>query len=344
LLSVLVVLLINAIGCGKKEVEPVDKVYFGNALYMKPWNLPTLLDPSKSCYELWLVKFDFTIDEDSNAIRIVEDETSLGKFYWNTTAYEFYSLEGRPISDTFSVPGGRNVFDFNVVMITVEPLTDDGVRSNNGLIFYEITDPALPIHGQFDMFDRAAYDVVLEYEALDNSISAGFMLKTYSDDGIGSENSLSGLWFHGDTIRNNQHVIGQALYMPLIRPNANFVYEGWIVMEDSLPRPLSTGKFRNPNVQDLDNSHGGTEWYPNLPGEDFINNPPPGFTFPVNLVGDGKVYITFEPYPDPEPDKMFPFVLFDQLLPDDEHNFDNEFEMGSRYNKLPRFDAIVLTL
>ncbi len=348
LLSVLVVLVINAIGCGKKEVEPVDEVYFGNALQLKPKWLPTLLDPSKSCYELWLVKFDFTVDEDSNAIRIVEDEVSLGKFYWNTTAYEFYSLGSQPISDIFSVPGGRNVYDFNVVMITVEPLTDDCVRSNNGLIFYEITDPILPIHGQFNMFDRAAYDVVLEYEAPVNtevnSIHASFMLRTYSDDGNPDSNSLTGLWFHGETYRVSRLVIDQALYMPMIQPNANFVYEGWVFVEDSFPCPLSTGKFRNPNVQDWDNSHGGTDWYPNVPGEDFINDPPPGFTFPVSLVGNGKVFITFEPYPDPEPDKMFPFILFDRLLPVNEPSYDNEIEMGSRYNTLPQFDAVVLTL
>ena len=122
-----------------------------------------------------------------------------------------------------------------------------------------------------------------------------------------------------------------------MKKNADFVYEGW-VMTDSFPHPLSTGKFRNPNVQDWDNSHGGTYWYPNVPGEDFFNNLPSGFPPSIDLVGEGTVYITIEPYPDPEPDQMFPFVLFEGSLPKESGNFEyTDFDMGNRYDRLPSF-------
>jgi hypothetical protein len=346
-LSILILLVINVVGCGEKEPTEIQPVYNANALLLRPLNLPTVVSPSQSCYELWLVDFEFTVDEDSNDIRVVRDELSLGKFYWDRVSYRFFDLQSQPRDSVFKTDGA-NVFDFNTVMITVEPLADDGVRSNNGLIFFEISDPSLPIEGQFNFFDRAAYDVVLEYTVLQNDMRAGYVLRTYSDDGNAFSNPLTGIWFHADsTTQAGRRPIRRSLYFPILTPNAAFTYEGWVVMEDSLPRPLSTGKFRNPAVEDWENTHLGNFGYPNVPGEDFITNPPADFEFPLTFAGEGYVCITLEPYPDPEPDAMFPFVLFKGALPttSDEDDINREdFELGSEYFRLPKFEAVPMEL
>jgi len=336
--TVLIALVI--ISCGKDEPNPISTNVYGNAVLLRPFNLPTLEDDSKVCYELWLVDFEYTRDSDSNEFRIVKDEISLGKFYWNNHRYKFYSLTGGPRDSVFATPNSRNVYDFNTIMITLEPLEEDNVRSNNGVIFDDI-EFGQPIRGEFDFVNRQARDVVYETEF---EMKADFVLRTYSDDGLPEQNALSGLWFHD--VRNVSGVwrIVKTLVLPVLTENANITYEGWIEMPGVLSKPLSTGKFKSPEYKDWNNQYVGPYSFPNLPGEDFVDHEPAGLDFPLTLVGSGMVYISIEPYPDPDPDERFPLTIFSSPLPVSTPLNSSHFPMENRYGFLPGFNATVMEL
>jgi hypothetical protein len=82
-------------------------------------------------------------------------------------------------------------------------------------------------------------------------------------------------------------------------------YEGWVVVDGV--GPLSTGTFTGFAQVDDSNDFSGTENNvgPPIPGEDFFNSPPAGFTFPIDVRGR-TVVISVEPNPDNSP---MPFLL-----------------------------------
>jgi len=335
--TVLIALVI--VSCGKDEPPPTSSNVYGNAVLLRPFNLPTLEDDSKICYELWLVDFEYSRDSDSNEIRIVNDEISLGKFYWNSNRYEFNNLTGGALDSVFETPDKRNVYDFNTIMITLEPLEDD-VRSNNGVIFDDI-EFGQPIRGQFDFVNRQARDVVYETEF---TMKADYVLRSYSDDGSPLDDPLTGLWFHDVTGTPPNQRLVKTLTMPVLTDKANISYEGWIEYPGVLPHPISTGKFKNPHYKDWNNQFAGSYAFPNLPGEDFVAHEPAGLDFPLTLVGDGMVYITIEPYPDPDPDERFPLTIFSSPLPVSTPLHSSRFPMENRYGFLPGFNAVVMEL
>ncbi len=324
-------------GCGEDQAVYTPPVKEANALVLRPINLPTLVN-TNNCYELWLVDANFTVDEDSNAIRVIDDELSLGKFYWNRQRYEFFNLNGTQRDSNFVTPNRENIYDYSVIAITVESLEDDGVRANNGLIYDEI-EFGQPIEGQFNFYGRFSPEVVMDFGG---PLAASYVFRTYSDDGDPLSNLESGIWFHARNIAGDD--FRSTLNVPGIREAAGFIYEGWVVYPDLLAAPLSTGKFRLPFVEDLSNPYMGPYWYPNTPGEDFVANPPAGVEFPLNLVGNGKVVVTIEPYPDPDPAEPFPFTLFEAPLPvSDEFLDDKNIDLKSLYGFLPRFSAQLYT-
>lgn len=335
-ISLLIALLVMS--CGKEEPATIFLNEYGNSVLLRPFNLPTLEGDSKICYELWLVDFEYTRDLDSNEIRIVNDEISLGRFYWNSHRYEFYRLQGGRMDSVFMTPDNRNVYDFNTIMITLEPLEDDKVRSNNGVIF-DVIEYGQPIRGQFDLVNRQARDVAYEIE---DPMKADFVLRTYSDDGRPEQNAVSGLWFHDLRAVGTNRAIVETLTLPVLTKSANITYEGWIEMPGGLPHPISTGKFKNPHFKDWNNQYAGPYAFPNLPGEDFVANDPAGLEFPLNLVGEGMVYISVEPWPDPDPDERFPFTIFSSPLPVSPPTNSSRYPMENRYGYLPGFTAIVM--
>lgn len=339
ILAVFVVLIGFVWSCGKEDIVVEPPVVFGNAIELSPINLPSM--NGEMCYELWLVNFNYTMDSDSNAIRIVEEELSLGRFYWDNYRYEFYKTNGRLRDNVFETDG-RNVYDFNAIMITIEPLDDDGVRANNGLI-YDDVEFGQPIHGEFNFFGMASPEVVMD---LEDPMTADYVLRTYSDDGNPTTNMASGLWFHAIVPTEGGQVWTPTLNIPAFTHKANFTYEGWVNIPSVFPRPLSTGKFKKPYFADMSNPYVGTLPFRNVPGEDFLNNPPSGFEdlFPLQLLGVGEAYITIEPYPDPYPLDPFPLRIFQHSLPVDSSSMDNTFEMTSLYDFLPEFDAEVMEL
>jgi len=337
---ILSIATIFMVGCGVEDTEHISPVEFANALVLRPINLPTMTN-TQTCYELWLIDAKYTMDEDSNSIIEIEDDLSLGKFYWNRQRYEFYNLNGTQIDSNFYTPNGENIYNYTVMALTVEPIEDDGVRANNGLIFDDI-EYGQPIEGQFNYFGSFSPSVVMDYG---DPMSATYVLRSYSDDGDPDTSPESGVWFHARDVGGDDY--RETLSIPGLREDAAFIYEGWIEMPDSFDGPLSTGKFRIPFFEDLSNPYVGTEWYPNTPGEDFITNAPAGVNFPLTLAGEGRVFITIEPYPDLDPDDPFPFTLFEAELPnveaDSTLDTSDNFEMVNFYGYLPKFEASLYT-
>lgn len=136
------------------------------------------------------------------------------------------------------------------------------------------------------------------------SATGGFILATPTDgdQGAGSTNEKSGVWFLNPT--------GPAAGLTLATLPAGWNYEGWIVVNGT---PFSTGTFLSPSGAD---ANAGSPLYspaggPPFPGEDLLTGAPTGSTFPVDLTtagtgGGATVVISIEPSPD---DSAMPFTL-----------------------------------
>jgi len=134
--------------------------------------------------------------------------------------------------------------------------------------------------------------------------SGNFFLRAPTDEaaGVGNNgNDESGIWFGTPGMPPSP-----ALTLPTLE--AGWKYEGWVVVDGV--GPLSTGTFTAFDVADENagaaTSFSGTENAgPPIPGEDFFNNVPAGFTFPLDIRGR-TVVISVEPFPDNSP---APFLL-----------------------------------
>ncbi len=132
--------------------------------------------------------------------------------------------------------------------------------------------------------------------------SGMFFLRSPTDEATGNNgNDESGIWFGSPGMPPSP-----ALTLPTLE--AGWKYEGWVVVDGT--GPLSTGTFTVFDTAD-ENAGGamsfsGTENNgPPIPGEDFFNNAPSGFTFPLDIRGR-TIVISIEPVPDNSPG---PFLL-----------------------------------
>ncbi|WP_303319049.1 anti-sigma factor [Flavivirga abyssicola] len=128
-------------------------------------------------------------------------------------------------------------------------------------------------------------------------------LRTPTDEAPGSGNNgndENGIWF-GTPQAAGPPTAG--LGLPVLP--AGWKYEGWVVVDGV--GPLTTGTFTGFTEVDDSNDFSGTENNagPPVPGEDFFNNAPAGFTFPLDVRGLTAV-ISVEPDPDNSP---APFTL-----------------------------------
>ena len=132
--------------------------------------------------------------------------------------------------------------------------------------------------------------------------SGKFFLRSPTDETSGNNgNDESGIWFGTPGMPPSA-----ALTLPTLQPG--WKYEGWVVVAGT--GPLTTGTFTAFDTAD-ENAGGPTSFSgsenngPPVPGEDFFNNAPAGFTFPLDIRGRGVV-ISVEPDPDNSPS---PFLL-----------------------------------
>ena len=132
-----------------------------------------------------------------------------------------------------------------------------------------------------------------------SSASGEFFLRTPTDEtGTNNGNDQYGIWFG---IPGAPPTAG--LNLPTLAPG--WKYEGWVVVDGV--GPITTGTFTSFDTADDSNHFSGTENNagPPIPGEDFFNNAPDGFTFPLDVRGRTAV-ISIEPDPDNSP---APFLL-----------------------------------
>ena len=175
-----------------------------------------------------------------------------------------------------------------VFVLTIEPTVDpDPAPSNTKLL-------SGPFNG--DAAQVGIMDQVGDFA----DASGSFFLRTPTDeaDGMNNGNDQYGIWFG----------------TPGAPPAPNFnlpvlpegwVYEGWVVIDGV--GPITIGQFGDPTMQvaDMAGPFSGPNSGPPIPGEDYFENAPDGFDFPLDL-RDRTVVVSVEPYPDNSP---APFLL-----------------------------------
>lgn len=157
--------------------------------------------------------------------------------------------------------------------------------------------PTKLLAGDFDGSSASLAVAPVTTNASDfSNIGGTLFLRTPTDEVermANNGNDQNGIWFG---VPGMPPTAG--LDLPELAPG--WVYEGWVVVEGS--GPISTGTFTEFGAVDSGNPFSGTEYNvgPPIPGEDFFNNAPDGFTFPLDLRGRTAV-ISIEPNPDDSP-------------------------------------------
>lgn len=154
-------------------------------------------------------------------------------------------------------------------IVTVEELPDSGT----------ITEPngAVIISGRFTLGSSR----VRIGEGDEFSNASGVYTVTTPTDTL--DNNLSGIWFVGSASDPEGGLNIPALH-------EDWIYEGLIIINDDT---LSTGTFTDPQSPDESSEYSGTASAFPFPGEDFLLNPPAGFTFPLDL-SNAKVLVTID--------------------------------------------------
>ena len=215
---------------------------------------------SHGFFEIWAVS------------KPLQKTESIGKFN--------VDIQGNAINEA-GIPIENNVFasrlkedEITNFFITIEPLAD--------------TDPASSeikfVEG--DLNDGSS---LLQFKAVKIFQATGQYLLATPTNGPNSDET-SGLWF----LALSENGTTQFPMLELPTEGMGFVYEGWVENNGKI---LSIGKFPRGDFGDLSNKYSAEEETPySFPGEDFLNNPPEGVTFPLNLADSkSKVFITLEP-------------------------------------------------
>lgn len=111
-----------------------------------------------------------------------------------------------------------------------------------------------------------------------------FILATPTD--AGNTATTNGIWF---VDIDSTNTIVKGLTLPTLP--GGWYYQGWVEVGGKL---YATGHFGDPAIADSSAPYSGSAEGYKFPGEDFLNNPPAGVTFPLDLKG-AKVYITLQP-------------------------------------------------
>lgn len=175
-------------------------------------------------------------------------------------------------------------------MVSVEPMMDTDAGQSDIVIM------SGPFEGDTAM-------VTTNMQIGDFSFASGtFFLRSPTDETAmtgNNGNDQYGILF-GDIDQGMPPVAN--FMLPELDPD-RWIYEGWVMVDGT---PISTGRFNAFDMQDDFNGFSAMmSSGPNLPGEDFFNNPPMGIDFPLD-VRNRMVVISVEPAVDDDP---APFVV-----------------------------------
>lgn len=208
-------------------------------------------------------------------------------------------INGTPITTgRFSVNGNGELSESNFVLdesqldiatafiLTIEPAIGDVPEpSNTHILAGDFSGDS----GNMNISHSAAL-------GSDFTSSQGkFILATPSTTSMSDENE--GVWF----LDNSSGSPMESMTLPTLP--AGWIYEGWAIIDG---KPISSGKFLNSNMADLDNNpYKGPNGTPPFPGEDFIMGMANGVDLslaqPIT-----KVVLSIEPIDDNSP---APFTL-----------------------------------
>ena len=206
-----------------------------------------------------------------------------GKFNINASG-EIVDLNGRVIEGgEFST--GIDLRNAGAIVITVEPAGDrDAIPAQTHVVAGSVS--------------GARADLLVGHgAALGDSFAgvAGSYILATPTNGNGTDET-SGIWF----LDLSSGGPSAGLQLPLLP--SGWQYEGWVVINGV---PVTTGRFLATDGADLAAPFSGPMDGPPFPGEDFLQNPPSGLTFPTDIRG-GTAVISIEPDPDDSP---LPFTL-----------------------------------
>lgn len=252
-----------------------------------------------------------------------------------------YHLEGWAIFDDGYISTGKFTVDSNGIMRDLSGQQKDTFFVPADLsqaISFEIT-----IEPQGDTDNLTSGIVLLSGPLMANSSRLSFpidftqangtyILATPSNGGETNENS--GIWFLQ---------LPEPPTVGLNLPNltSGWVYEGWVIHDDI---PITTGRFTDPNGADNFDGYSASTDYPPFPGEDFLQNPPAGVTFPIDL-GDGTSRAVISVEPDingVDPTGVAPFSVRPLVgnIPLDAMDHVN-YDMGLNLESLPSGLAVI---
>jgi hypothetical protein len=170
--------------------------------------------------------------------------------------------------------------DYDSVIITIEQ-PDSSLGTPSPTVISAVHIP--------DDFTQQTIGILQFPENVDSASASFYQLATPTD--ADTSNERSGVWFM-------QNIEPPIQGLTLKYAPSGWLYEGWAWHNNTW---LSTGKFASPGLSD-DFSGYSNGPGPGYPGEDFLTNPPSGWTIEP---GD-SVLLTLEPNPDPEDS---PFVV-----------------------------------
>ncbi|MHB0975622.1 MAG: hypothetical protein ACYC1U_00325 [Candidatus Aquicultorales bacterium] len=155
-----------------------------------------------------------------------------------------------------------------------------------------------------------------------------FIMATPTDPNV-AENH--GVWF----MRLSDG--GQSRGLNIPDAPEGWMYGAWIKQGDN--PPIKIGKFSSPSSMDDFDGYSGDGPSPDFPGEDFINNPPDDYVFPLDVRGS-QVWVTLEPDPSVS-QEPFPITIFERTVSEEAETRSN-IGMENVSNNMPSLKITVV--
>lgn len=211
----------------------------------------------------------------------------VGQFNIDTSG-NMVDLKGRK-KNSFSL--GQNIGSASEIFVTIESSEVKGrgpssIKIQRGKVSGNASSLSFPI----------------DYSGAKGSFMLGAMSKE-TDNAIVPVKT--GIWFVSPQ--------GNQVKKGLMIPDApkGWSYSGWMRMDQK--SAVKMGKFTSPSSSDDFNGYSPALSPPKFPGENFLQNPPQGYSFPQNIDG-ATTWITLEPAVDVGA-SPFPLVLFVKKVP-----------------------------